>query len=212
MIRLRGRILGTAQTQEAFRQARATLQTELSQALRASLFMVSRTAQRDYLSGPRPGRLGVVTNRLRGSLSEGNPELILQMEEQAAIVRGRVGTNVEYAPAHEFGAIIRPRRAKYLKIPLSAVKTPAGAVRSRYQGGRLPNTFVQRSRRGNLIIFQRVGKRLLALFLLVKQVTIPKRPFLNPALRDRTPDIQARFAQALRRMEQRANVLLRRRG
>ncbi|MEO2069419.1 MAG: HK97 gp10 family phage protein [Desulfurobacteriaceae bacterium] len=30
-----------------------------------------------------------------------------------------VGTNLEYAPAHEFGATIKPFKAKYLAIPVS---------------------------------------------------------------------------------------------
>jgi hypothetical protein len=58
------------------------------------------------ISGPRPGRLGVVTNRYRGSIS-------------AVIVRYgtvKIGTNVEYAPIHhqKGGAIVTRRSSRGL--------------------------------------------------------------------------------------------------
>jgi phage gpG-like protein len=56
-----------------------------------------RTAKRDYLSGPRPDKLGVVTGRLRASIAymiddEGDNNLAL-----------RFGTNVIYGRIHELG-------------------------------------------------------------------------------------------------------------
>lgn len=76
------------------------------------------------LSGPRPGRLGVVTNRLRSSIAtqitpppvpkgqriatgapRANP---IQKSGNSYIAR--IGTNVEYAARHEFGLEGMPAR------------------------------------------------------------------------------------------------------
>ena len=84
-----------------------------------------------------------------------------------------VWSGSKYAAIHQFGGIIRAKRAKYLAIPLST--TPAGVARGgprTVQG----KTFVQRSKRGNLLIFKaNEGGGATPLFVLKKQVTIPKR-------------------------------------
>lgn len=54
-------------------------------------------AQRHYLSGPRPQRLGVRTNRLRSSLTAAPARVT------GDSVISSIGTNVAYAGAHEFG-------------------------------------------------------------------------------------------------------------
>lgn len=53
-------------------------------------------AQRKYLSGPRPDVLDVVTTRLRGSVTS-------TVTVDGTTVRGLIGSNVAYAPYHEFG-------------------------------------------------------------------------------------------------------------
>lgn len=62
----------------------------------AALSLV-RSVRNDWLRGPRPKKLGVVTGRLRSSISR-----------KPAVKRGSryssaIGTNVRYAPIHEFG-------------------------------------------------------------------------------------------------------------
>lgn len=52
--------------------------------------------QREYLSGPRPTRLDIVTRRLRDSIAT-------QVQNTGTGVIGRIGTNVVYAAYHEFG-------------------------------------------------------------------------------------------------------------
>jgi phage gpG-like protein len=54
-------------------------------------------AQKNKLSGPRPGVLGVRTNRLRGSLRRNDATV------SGGMIEGSIGTNVEYAAVHEFG-------------------------------------------------------------------------------------------------------------
>ncbi len=54
-------------------------------------------AQANKLSGPRPGVLGVVTNRLRSSLRRS------EAEASGDQVTGAIGSNVAYAAVHEYG-------------------------------------------------------------------------------------------------------------
>ena len=78
-----------------------------------------------------------------------------------------IGTNVKYAKIQHFGGIITPKKAKYLAIPL----TKAAKVMNPRD---FENTFIR-----NGIIFRSNGKeKPTALYVLKKQVKIPKRPFL----------------------------------
>lgn len=52
--------------------------------------------KREYLMGPRPQRLGEVTGRLLGSITQ-------QVATAATTVTGKIGTNVRYALFHEVG-------------------------------------------------------------------------------------------------------------
>lgn len=79
---------------------------ELDRALLRGGLVVAGQAQRN-VSGPRPSHLGVVTNRLRGSLSA----------VPAGLHRVSVGTNVKYARIHEEGGMIFARK------PLPGTKT-----------------------------------------------------------------------------------------
>jgi hypothetical protein len=86
-------------------------------------------------------------------------------------VIGRIST--ARLSVHETGATIRAR-GKFLTLPLRAALDGRGI--SRGPARSFQNTFVARSDRGNLIIFQRLGQdRVVPLFLLRRQVTIPPR-------------------------------------
>lgn len=90
-------------------------------------------------------------------------------------VRGQIGSPLIYASTQEFGATIRPKRAQYLTVPLPAALDNRG-VPILPRARDWPRTFVQRSRRGNLIIFQKRGaNKIVPLYVLKKQVTIPPR-------------------------------------
>lgn len=127
---------------------------ELHRALEAGLVdsanRVVSIAKRKYLRGPRPGKLGVVTGSLLRSLRVDRRGLPFAVE---------IGSDLVYAPVHEFGATIRPRKAEYLHF-----KTRDGA------------------------------------WVRTKEVTIPARPFLQPALDDATPEFEQIFAKAIRRV------------
>lgn len=106
-----------------------------------------------------------------------------------------------YLAVHEKGATVSAKRAKYLAIPLPAALTKTGVPKKR-RPREWKNTFVQRSRRGNLIIFQKRGGTLIPLYVLKKSVSIPPRLGLGattkiaiPVFEDRLFD---RLMQAMR--------------
>lgn len=54
--------------------------------------------------------LGVVTNRLRGSLRAARTSV------SSSGIEGAIGTNVEYAGVHEYGATIKAKNKPYLRF------------------------------------------------------------------------------------------------
>lgn len=82
----------------------------------AACILVEGKVKRDYLSGQV---LHVRTGRLRSSITHALPTLGPQGWQ------GTVGTNVIYAPVHEYGATIEPKTKPYLKF-----QTPDGAWHS----------------------------------------------------------------------------------
>jgi hypothetical protein len=87
---------------------------------------------------------------------------------------------------HETGAVIR-RRGKLLAIPLEAALTSSGVPKKR--GPRAwRNTFVARSRRGNLLIFQKKpGGKIVPLYVLKERVRIPRRLGVGVTLEKAAP-------------------------
>lgn len=54
-------------------------------------------SKKNRLSGPRPKYLGVVSGRLRSSIASG------KTQKRGNEYTNRIGTNVKYAPFHEYG-------------------------------------------------------------------------------------------------------------
>lgn len=75
-----------------------------------------------------------------------------------------------YGALLEHGGVIKPKK-KYLTIPLPAAKTAAGVTKK--SAREWENTFFHRSKAGRLVLLQSKGKKVVPLFLLVKQVKIP---------------------------------------
>jgi hypothetical protein len=87
---------------------------------------------------------------------------------------------------HEYGATIKVKNAKYLTIPLRAALSAQG-VPLKQKAKDWPNTFIAKSKKGNLIIFQRRGADIVPLYVLKKEVKIPKRLGLGDTLRAGLP-------------------------
>lgn len=89
---------------------------------------------------------------------------------------------VKYARIQEKGGTIRPKKAKYLTVPFPGIKGRAANY---------PNTFVLKSKAGNLLIVQRQGKSgFKPLFSLKSKVTIPASHFLSESIDQMRPDLR----------------------
>ena len=92
-------------------------------AMTGALYDIVEISRNEYLTGPRPKRLGVGEFRLRNSLRPDHPETRTRVlsANQGEVV-GRVGTGVPYGKIHEYGTVgaggtlkdIVPRNAKAL--------------------------------------------------------------------------------------------------
>lgn len=133
------------------------------------------------------------TARRTGRLAASYGHEVRQDPHGVALMLGTIRGEraaLEYAAVQEYGATIRPKRAKALTIPLPAAKTAAGVVRG---GPRdFLNTFTVP---GKPFIFQRQGDRVVALFKFMEEVTVPARPALLPALNDVLPAMQEQLVQ-----------------
>jgi hypothetical protein len=225
VIKISGKVTGLQETQAALAKLPDIVMDEMDADARASAFHVTRIAQRNYLSGPRPTRLGVVTNRLRGSLSEGDPDFILDVQRQAMRVIVTTGTNVKYATTHEppvgqTETIIKSKRpGGFLAVPTALAKTGTGALQDKYNRPlrEISGLFLARSGDKKTLYAaiktpatgrqRRSGFQVL--FWLVKSVKIPARRFLAPALEDSKQWINERFQQGLQRAEKRISALMR---
>lgn len=82
---------------------------------------------------------------------------------------------------HERARTIRAKRSKYLTIPLPAALNADGTPK--YTSARQwQDTFVNKSKKGNLIIFQKRGRQAVPLYVLKKSVRIPARLGLRKEL------------------------------
>jgi len=105
--------------------------------------------------------------------------ILSAIDTRGAQVTGRVypgigGKYPPYGAVHEKGKTIRPKKAKYLKIPLDpAMQTLAG--RKLYP--KRDETFVK----GNMIYMKDTGK---PVFVLKSSVRIPARPYMAPSVRE----------------------------
>ncbi|KKL90562.1 hypothetical protein LCGC14_1903470 [marine sediment metagenome] len=125
---------------------------------------------------------------LRPKIKQGNEEV--------------AGTIVVPFPlsVHETGATIRSR-VKLLAIPLQAALDSRGMPKKR--GPRAwRNTFVARSKKGNLLIFQKKDGKIIPLYVLKKQVKIPKRLGMGVTMDKAAPIyIERVFDKAVRHLQ-----------
>ncbi len=96
-------------------------------------------------------------------------------------VLGKIGAGFPIS-VHEDGATITAKRSRFLTIPLPAALTSRGIPKKK-RARDWDDTFVARSKRGNLIIFQKQSDGgIVPLYLLKRSVTIPPRLRLGETL------------------------------
>lgn len=135
---------------------------------------VAQRADGPYPTGTSPA------GQFPGSLSKRSGKLLSSLNESRIEVQGSDDIEVSYtltgiASVHERGATIRPKRAKYLTVPLPPALNSNGTPKKK-SARDWQNTFVLKSRKGNLLIVQKAGGgQITPLYVLRKQVTIPQR-------------------------------------
>lgn len=143
--------------------------------------------------GTNPDYLSMRTGRgLRSIRDSIKVEMPSKNEAKGQISTGRL-------TVHETGVTIRARNVKYLTLPMIQALDSRGLPR-RASARDWPNTFVAQSKRGNLIIFQKqTGGRIIPLYMLKREVKIPKRLGMGEAFQRSVPYFMAKAIDAIER-------------
>jgi hypothetical protein len=134
----------------------------------------------ERLSIHGPTSLGARTGKLKDAL-KGEVKIKKNQILGRVYFKGRKANmiaNVHEGKRGKKHTLIKPK-GDWLKVPLPSALTPTGRIKARFKGGKKKGQFIRRSKAGNLIIFERVSKKkILPVFVLKKQVKIPKRLFM----------------------------------
>jgi hypothetical protein len=137
-------------------------------------------------SAPWPGGTTAKTLSLRtGAMIKSITESVRVSGTTYETLQGTIGGSF-IARVHERGATITVRKAKYLTIPLPPALDKRG-VPIRPRARDWPDTFVIKSKTGNLLIVMRKGGRIVPLYVLKKTVKIPPRLGLGDTARAGLP-------------------------
>jgi hypothetical protein len=109
--------------------------------------------------------------------------VIVTGQEQATIIIGTGGyigkSPVVYADIQERGGTIHAKK-KFLTIPFPGIKGRAA---------NFPDSFIIKSKKGNLVIAEKRGKGIRPLFLLKPSVTLPARHWFTNPIAERMPEL-----------------------
>jgi len=145
----------------------------ISVELRGFLEDVSE-ALSDRHSKPWPGGTGPKTlSKRSGFMLEAIRESITVDGATIPSIEGRIAIPGK-RKIHENGGVLRPKKSKYLTIPLPAALDSRG-IPLKPKARDWKNTFVIRSKAGNLLIVRRKGAGIEPLYLLKTEVYIPPR-------------------------------------
>ena len=147
----------------------------LSREMKSFLIAIADAIATRNSNGWPGGTTPTSLSQRTGTLNEAilnSPEVTGETFEN---IRGAIGApGVKYALIQETGGVISAKNGKFLAIPLPAAMTSDGVPL--LPGPRnWPNTFVARTKNGNLVIFMKKGVQIVPLYVLKPQVTIPAR-------------------------------------
>lgn len=102
---------------------------------------------------------------------------------------------VTLARVHEYGMTIKPKRAKFLTVPIN--KAAKGK-----RAADFPDSFIVKGREGISYIARKKGKKgkLDLLFMLLPSITIPERSFLRSGFDENVDKITNKIARELNRV------------
>lgn len=180
-----------------FNQAFDKSAKPISRELKRSLDKVAEELRRRHSVPWSPG--GSPRDRLLKRSGKGMRSIVKSVKVKSSKtlvgVEGRIGAPFPIG-VHEKGATIKAKNAKFLTIPLPAALTGSG-IPLRKKARDWPDTFVQRSRRGNLLIFQKRGESIVPLYLLRKSVKLPPRLGMETELRKQLGFFEAKMLDIL---------------
>lgn len=87
----------------------ADLKPAMLPVVQAFMIQAVKVSKQDYLTGPRPEKLGVITGTLRRSIRQ-------ETKVSGHTIQGTIGTNTSYGAKHELGLGV-PKRP-FLRPPL----------------------------------------------------------------------------------------------
>lgn len=144
MLNMQTKISGNKKLAAKLKRTGRRMDSQMERSMQKALNIVLRSAKQ-HLTGGLP--LNVRSGRLRGSVTT------RISKKSSGSLSGAVGSNVIYAPVHEYGAEIRAKNAEYMTF--------------KYKG----------------------------MWYRLKEVTIPKRPWLGPAFESNVTRINQVFGR-----------------
>jgi hypothetical protein len=193
-----GQVMGARETIDTFGQIPSLLRQAGMAAMTDSLALVSKIVRDDYLQGPYPQEIERRSGSFRATFARGNPLNIWQVQAQGTSILGEFGSKDKRVHILNDGGTIRSSRpGGFLAIRSEFTKTPRGVVKAKYQVPlrQLPNTFVARPKGKGPTVFEKIGKRIVAIAFLVKQVTIKGRKFMQKTEAKADPGVQTIFRE-----------------
>jgi len=160
----------TGNAMKVFKRAAREAKRALEDPLRKSAMQVLRYAKDNVAT-----KLNT-TGATRKHSTGGGLRRSIMAQYNLPQLEARVGPSVIYGRIHEFGGVIRPKKGKYLRFIV--------------YGGNYRGPDPRRKRLADMLAGDE-GRVVFA-----KQVTIPARPYLGPALQQAMPDIERRFSGA----------------
>lgn len=154
-------------------------------------------AMREFLTGPRPARLGVRSGRLRGSLQK-------RITASKNGIRALLGSNIPYAPFHEFGFHGTQQVAAHTRIMAQFRQTKTGLIpadpRRKYTsdtgqfiGYRDTRGQAAKRLKGGLISFEQQVRAH------TRNISYDGRPYLRPAFEKIGPALVERLKLELQK-------------
>jgi hypothetical protein len=145
----------------------------LSVELRTFLDSVAQALASRHSGGYPGGTTPQTLSKRSGSLIETIIGSVTVSGSTFATIQGTIGGSM-IAAVQEFGATITPKTAQFLTVPLPAALDSNG-VPLKKSARDWQNTFVAKTKKGNLVIFRKDGAQIVPLYVLKTSVTIPAR-------------------------------------
>lgn len=189
-------VTGLHETITRLHAAPSRIPQTLAAIMRTRLGEAVQYARATYLTG------GTTATRLASRTGALAASFDFTVSPQGSTTYGRLGYLRHPPPwiaVHEgwpdsrASTTIRPRRAQYLAIPLTDEARRVGSPRQ-FPGA----LFAARSKRGNLLLFQRVGQGIEPVYLLRSEVSVPARPALRPTVERFAPLLRDDLGAAVR--------------